>query len=164
MGANFSALFRDPNGATPGFAAAKPGLGDLPESCVALIIGSLDPTEICKLARLNRAFRGASLADFVWESKLPPNYRTLIEEVFGDLKKDLGKREIYARLCRMNSFDGGTKVISFVFVSIARNCGYHVCVCARARARFVIWDFHFNSSSSFSFFGFNLSLQIMRKK
>ncbi|GAY61055.1 hypothetical protein WN943_013919 [Citrus x changshan-huyou] len=111
MGANFSALFRDPNGATPGFAAAKPGLGDLPESCVALIIGSLDPTEICKLARLNRAFRGASLADFVWESKLPPNYRTLIEEVFGDLKKDLGKREIYARLCRMNSFDGGTKKV-----------------------------------------------------
>lgn len=126
MGANFSALFWDPNGATPGLAAAKPGLGDLPESCVALIIGSLDPTEICKLGKLNRAFRGASLADFVWESKLPPNYRTLIEKVFGDLKKNLSKREIYASLCRMNSFDGGTKVISFDFDSIARTCGYQI--------------------------------------
>ncbi|KAL1060635.1 hypothetical protein V6Z11_1Z082600 [Gossypium hirsutum] len=68
-----------------------PVLGDLPESCVASIIQHLDPPEICKLAKLNRAFSAASWADFVWESKLPPNYHIL--------------------LCRPNTFDGGTKKV-----------------------------------------------------
>jgi hypothetical protein len=53
----------------------KPNLGDVPEGCVALILTHLDPPEICKLAWLNRAFRGASSADFVWESKLHPEAR-----------------------------------------------------------------------------------------
>lgn len=111
MGVNFSTLFTDLRGnGSNASVVAKPGLGDLPESCVALIIESLDPPDICRLAKLNRAFRGASLADFVWESKLPSNYPTLIEKIFGDLKKDMGKREIYARLCRTNALDGGNKV------------------------------------------------------
>lgn len=112
MGATFSALFFDPSGSGSSVSVpAKPGLGDLPESCVASIIAYLDPPEICKLARLNRAFRGASWADFVWESKLPSNYQTLIGKVLGDLKENMGKREIYARLCGTNTLDGGTKVI-----------------------------------------------------
>ncbi|XP_031265587.1 F-box protein PP2-A12-like isoform X2 [Pistacia vera] len=110
MGASFSALFFDPNWSSVS-VQAKPGLGDLPESCVASIIAYLDPPEICKLAKLNRAFRGASLADFVWESKLPSNYQTLIEKVLGDLKENMGKREIYARLCGTNTLDGGTKKV-----------------------------------------------------
>ncbi|KAG2677382.1 hypothetical protein I3843_12G097300 [Carya illinoinensis] len=88
---------------------SEPSLGDLPESCVALVLASLDPPEICKLARLNRAFRGASWADFLWESKLPSNYQVLVRKVFGELPVDLGNREIYARLCRANSFDCETK-------------------------------------------------------
>jgi hypothetical protein len=83
---------------------------------VALLLVYLDPPEICKLARLNRAFRGASLADFVWESKLPSNYEVLVREVLGELPENLGKREIYARLCRANSLDGGTKVLFFLVV------------------------------------------------
>lgn len=110
MGGSLSALFFDPNGSSVS-VQAKPGLGDLPESCVASIIARLDPPEICKLAKLNRAFRCASLADVVWESKLPSNYRTLIEKVLGDLKENMSKREIYARLCGVNTLDGGTKVI-----------------------------------------------------
>ncbi|KAJ4713004.1 F-box protein PP2-A13-like [Melia azedarach] len=110
MGAALSALFGDPN-VTSRCLATKPGLGDLPESCVALIIGYLDPPEICKLAKLNKAFRGASLADFVWETKLPSNYPVLIEKVFGDLKENMGKREVYARLCRMNTLDAATKKV-----------------------------------------------------
>ncbi|KAJ6341859.1 hypothetical protein OIU78_009911 [Salix suchowensis] len=63
-----------------------------------------------RLAKLNRAFRGASWADFVWESKLPVNYEDLIRRVFGDgLEDKLCKREVYTRLCRANTFDGGTK-------------------------------------------------------
>ncbi|XP_057976765.1 F-box protein PP2-A12 [Malania oleifera] len=106
MGSGFSALARDINGSS---SSSEPGLGDLPEGCVASILTHLDPQEICGLARLNRAFRGASLADFVWESKLPSNYRLLVEKVFDGFPEDLGKKEIYARLSRPNSLDGGTK-------------------------------------------------------
>ncbi|XP_057980284.1 F-box protein PP2-A13-like [Malania oleifera] len=85
------------------------GLGDIPESCAALVLTHLDPLEICNLARLNRAFRGASSADFIWESKLPSNYRFIIDEVLNDFPQNLNKKHVYARLCRPNSFDGGTK-------------------------------------------------------
>ncbi|KAK9276482.1 hypothetical protein L1049_006016 [Liquidambar formosana] len=106
MGSSLSALTVYSVGSPP---SSKPGLGDLPEGCVALVLNHLDPPEICKLARLNRAFRGASSADFVWESKLPSDYRFLIEKLFGGFPENLVKKEIYARLCRPNSFDGGTK-------------------------------------------------------
>ncbi|KAL3498779.1 hypothetical protein ACH5RR_041511 [Cinchona calisaya] len=94
------------------------GLGDLPESCVASVLLHLDPPEICKLAILNRAFRGATSADFVWDSKLPLNYNSVIDRVFNnddgkrnDFSKDLCKRDIYSRLCTPKSFDGGTKEV-----------------------------------------------------
>ncbi|KAB2597632.1 F-box protein PP2-A13 [Pyrus ussuriensis x Pyrus communis] len=107
MGASLS------GGVSDGEGLVQPRLGDIPESCVALILIQMDPPEICKLARLNRAFRGASLADFIWESKLPPNYRFIVDRVFDESTKSKisGKRDTYARLCRSNSFDDGTKVI-----------------------------------------------------
>ncbi|KAJ9173538.1 hypothetical protein P3X46_016661 [Hevea brasiliensis] len=118
MGANLSSVFVDPNVLSLyGYLSSQsstsnPTLGDLPESCVASIIAYLDPPEICKLARLNRAFRGASWADFVWESKLPTNYVRLIQRVLGDdLPRNISRREIYTRLCRANTFDGGTKKV-----------------------------------------------------
>lgn len=108
MGAGFSGLVADYIGApTP----SNPGLGDIPESCVAVILTHLDPLEICKLARLNRVFREASSADFVWESKLPENYQILMKKLFSECPQNLTKKEIYARLCRPNRFDGGNKVI-----------------------------------------------------
>ena len=137
MGANFSALFfgqEGSNACSNGSNLAlqsKPNLGDLPEDCVALILGYFDPPEICKLASMNRAFRGASWADFVWESKLPSNYEVLLQKVFDDVPENLGKRQIYERLCRANSFDGGTKVflslslcvrVFFFSVWVLRKC------------------------------------------
>ncbi|KAF5460726.1 hypothetical protein F2P56_020574 [Juglans regia] len=113
MGAGLSVFFSGITGSDCSNGSlslqSKPSLGDLPESCVALVLASLDPPEICKLARLNRAFRGASWADYLWESKLPSNYQVLVRKVFGELPGDLGKREIYARLCQANSFDCDTK-------------------------------------------------------
>lgn len=120
MGLNFSVLFRLHNGSPA--PLPEPGLGDLPENCVAAVLGYLGPPEICKLARLNRAFRGASWADFVWESKLPPNYEAIARRVFGgfDLPPDLSKREIYTRLCRQNPLDGGNKVIRLLLLGLIR--------------------------------------------
>ncbi|OMO97916.1 Phloem protein 2-like protein [Corchorus olitorius] len=104
MGAGVSSLADDQQ---RGF----PGLGDVPESCISSIYMYLDPPEICKLAGLNRAFHGASLADFVWEIKLPSNYRFLVKKVLGQNPESLSKKEIYARLCCPNRFDGGTKEV-----------------------------------------------------
>ncbi|CAH2048105.1 unnamed protein product [Thlaspi arvense] len=87
----------------------KPGFGDLPESCVALILQNLDPVEICRFSKLNRASRSASWADFVWESKLPPGYRLILEKILGDFPEKLCKRDVYNFLSRVNSFDEGTK-------------------------------------------------------
>ncbi|CAF1722255.1 hypothetical protein HID58_085669 [Brassica napus] len=87
----------------------KPGLGDLPESCVALILEKLEPVEICRFSKLNRAFRSASWADFVWESKLPHDYRSILEKILGGFPEKLRKRDIYNFLSRVNSFDDGTK-------------------------------------------------------
>ncbi|KAK9284365.1 hypothetical protein L1049_023536 [Liquidambar formosana] len=59
-------------------------------------------------ARLKRAFRGASFADFVWESLLS-DYQFLIDKLFSGFPENFVNKQIYAWLCRPNSFDGSTK-------------------------------------------------------
>ena len=108
-------------------------LGDMPESCVAAVLLYLDPLEICQVACLNRAFRGAASADCIWAAKLPANHRYLAA-LAAAADDDCGcdgaaegngrccssaaiKKEKYARLCRPTPFDGGTKVSPFSFLS-----------------------------------------------
>ncbi|KAJ9563424.1 hypothetical protein OSB04_008584 [Centaurea solstitialis] len=88
---------------------SNPNLGDLPESCVALVLSYMEPPEICKLARIDRTFRAASSADFIWISKLPSNYRHLVEKLLINGDEKLGKKEIFARLTQPTSFDAGRK-------------------------------------------------------
>lgn len=107
-----SGIIADSNGDE--LSSLRPRLSDMPESCVALVLMHLDPPEICKLARLNRAFRGASSADFIWESKLPSNYQFIVDKVLGRSSKTnmvdyLSKKHLYARLCSPSPFDGGNK-------------------------------------------------------
>ncbi|KAL0550267.1 hypothetical protein IC582_014773 [Cucumis melo] len=109
MGLNFSVFFRLHNGSQPPSSSPFPGLGDLPESCAADVLKYLTPVEICILGKMNRAFRGASWADFVWDSKLPSNYRVLVQRLIGDVGLVMCKREIYTRLCQLNQLDGGNK-------------------------------------------------------
>lgn len=136
MGSNMSSSSAGPT--TEGIGP-RPKLGDIPESCIAQVLAHLDPPEICRLARLNRAFRGASSADFIWETKLPPNYGFLVHKILkinrkhnhNDNNNDndndndddddddesfpklegLTKKDIFARLSRHNYFDGGNKEI-----------------------------------------------------
>ena len=121
MGAWVSVLLGMDDGAAAA-AAARPaavGLGDLPELCAAQVLLRLDPPEICSLAGLNHAFRGAAGADFVWEAKLPENYSYLMEFVGGSgdegrrRRRRAGKKEIYARLARPVPFGDGQKVRYF---------------------------------------------------
>nr|XP_043619058.1 F-box protein PP2-A13-like [Erigeron canadensis] len=107
MGANSSLLTSNTS-----FGSDHPSrlkLGDIPESCVALILSQLDPPEICKLATLSRSFRSASSADFIWDTKLPSNYLNLVNDYIIHDAEILGKYEIYARLTRPVSFDSGNK-------------------------------------------------------
>ncbi|XP_047321109.1 F-box protein PP2-A13 [Impatiens glandulifera] len=84
------------------------GLSALPESCLAIVLMGLEADEVCKLAGVNREFREASSADMVWESKLPENYKILVNKLFDH--QNLSKKDIYFRLCLPNRFDGDTKV------------------------------------------------------
>ena len=85
----------------------------------------LDLPEICNLARLNRASRGASEADFIWELKLPTNYRYIMEKVFDEeTMLKLGKKDVYARLCRPISFDNATK--EYLFISVSMCLGFFI--------------------------------------
>ncbi|GER40085.1 F-box family protein [Striga asiatica] len=111
MGASLSNLTE--NGPSNG----GPGLGDIPESCVACVFLYLSPPEICNLARLNRAFRGAASSDAVWETKLPPNYLQLFDlRARPDVHQSLRKKDIFALLSRPLPFDDGNKAhILFIF-------------------------------------------------
>ncbi|KAI4347508.1 hypothetical protein L6164_008318 [Bauhinia variegata] len=87
-----------------------PGLGDIPESCISSLLMNFDPPDICKLATVNRAFYRASSADFLWESKLPSSSKFLVDKVLAQKNlHNLTKKQIYAKLCRPNRFDCGTK-------------------------------------------------------
>ncbi|VVB06452.1 unnamed protein product [Arabis nemorensis] len=109
MGANISGGLPEFDRNGEGYSR-KSRLVDLPENCVALIMMRLDPPEICRLARLNRVFRRASSADFIWESKLPSNHRVIAEKVFDEITlRKMIKKDLYAKLTRPNLFDGGIK-------------------------------------------------------
>lgn len=96
------------------------GLEDIPENCVALVLMHMDPPEICKLAGVNRLFRGAASADFIWESKLPSNYQFLLDKAMEFEEKEkallnLRKKDVYSRLCKRNSLNGVSKVSFSLF-------------------------------------------------
>lgn len=107
-GASWSMAGEGPSGSQ---SAGPTGLGDLPEGCVAEILARLEPREICRLARLSRAFRTAASADFIWEEKLPRNYKSIVDRVLtGSGGQDpKSKKDLYARLSRPTFFEGGNK-------------------------------------------------------
>ncbi|CAN6285951.1 unnamed protein product [Urochloa humidicola] len=93
----------------PSGKVARAGLGDLPELCAAEVLLHLDAPDICRLAQLNNAFRGAAAADFVWETKLPDNYDHLLRFVDDAKEGEMGKKDIFARLSKPVPFDGGKR-------------------------------------------------------
>lgn len=123
MGSSFSNL----NGDTNGYST-RPSLGDIPESCVASVILHLTPPEICNLARLNRAFRGAASSDSVWEKKLPSNYKDLLDLVPPERYQSLSKKDIFALLSRPVPFDDGNKVCSKISCFDGFELGIRVCL------------------------------------
>ncbi|KAH9604083.1 hypothetical protein KSS87_010423 [Heliosperma pusillum] len=139
MGAGVSSAISDDSvdGVFKHRSSRRRKLEDIPENCIALVLGHLDPPQICRLACLNRAFRGASSADFIWDSKLPINYSFIIQKISSQFSEEINnnnsnninnegdqednryvdypvyttKKDIFARLSRPNLFDAGTKEI-----------------------------------------------------
>lgn len=103
-------------GASSSFLSSSDGfqiklkLEDIPESCLAKVLSYLDPLEICHLAGVNRAFRAASSSDLIWDTKLPSNYKYLVDKFLDAGSFGLVKKDIFGRLCKHTPFDGGTKV------------------------------------------------------
>ncbi|WVY95253.1 hypothetical protein V8G54_034341, partial [Vigna mungo] len=88
----------------------RPGLGDIPKSCVACVFLYLTSSKICNLALFNLAFRSAASSDSVWEAKLPRNYQELLDLVLPERHRNLSKKDIFALLSRPLPFDDGHKV------------------------------------------------------
>lgn len=106
MGSGFSGLDDDKGSGHGG--SSKTGLEGVPEMCLAVILGYLEPPEICKSATLNKTFHRASSADFVWESKLPDNYQILVNKLKTSTSfNKLIKKDIYAFLSAPNRFGPG---------------------------------------------------------
>ncbi|KAL7107174.1 hypothetical protein ACP275_06G037600 [Erythranthe tilingii] len=117
MGAGLSSLATDDQKSAIN-KPSKVGLGDLPESCIALILSRLNPSDICKAARVNRTFRRASLSDHVWETKLPENHQILLQKLFiiscsnnNNNPQVLSNKETYARLSSPIRFASDTKEV-----------------------------------------------------
>ncbi|KAG6401571.1 hypothetical protein SASPL_138431 [Salvia splendens] len=130
MGASLSNLGENGSG------SGGPGLGDIPESCVACVFLYLSPPEICNLARLNRAFRGAASSDAVWEAKLPSNYHHLLQLLSQPaLCENLSRKDIFAFLARPNLFDDANKAC-------------FRCICAFSTLIFLLMSAYFFSCSA----------------
>lgn len=134
MGAASSSIVR-----SEPFAGKLCGLEDVPENCITAMFMYMEPPEICLLARVNKSFHRASRSDAVWEDKLPSNYKFLVRRILED-QQQVGvkdkliyrKKEIYARLCRPNLFDTGTKVLYFPSFFLSNNinlCFFFVFLC-----------------------------------
>ncbi|CAN4123648.1 unnamed protein product [Withania somnifera] len=125
MGSGISGLADHEKLTNSNIGPSETGLGDLPESCIALVLVHLYPIEICKFGRVNRTFRQASLTDVVWEQKLPENYQILVKNYHLDDKesRSLTKKEIFARLCHPNHFGSSNDKVFWM----EKNGG--VCVC-----------------------------------
>ncbi|EPS73835.1 f-box family protein, partial [Genlisea aurea] len=66
---------------------------------------------VCLLATVNRAFGGASYADFVWEPKLPLNYEDVLGRVFKEEEEFVRESSFTKENNTYSSFDAaGTKV------------------------------------------------------
>lgn len=117
MGANIST--NDDHGEYLYLPQSKTCFDDIPESFISSMMMRFEPQEICKLGRVNKTFHRASSSNFIWESKLPPSYKFLVNKIFGEEKLcSMTKKEIYAKLCQPNFFDGGTKVSCSIFFII----------------------------------------------
>eukprot|EP01018_Ginkgo_biloba_P015593 Gb_16253 [translate_table: standard] len=80
----------------------------LPESCIARVLASTTPKDVCRLSVVNRTFKSAGNSDYVWEKMLPSQYHHLLARAPSPPQFS-SKKELYFRLCHPLSIDNGAK-------------------------------------------------------
>jgi len=83
-------------------------LGNLPESCISIILGLTTPRDVCRLSAVSHTFRLAGNSDWVWEKMLPIQYRHLLERLDSPLQLS-SKKELYLTLCHPQLIDCSKK-------------------------------------------------------
>ncbi|GAV79528.1 F-box domain-containing protein/PP2 domain-containing protein [Cephalotus follicularis] len=54
------------------------GLCELPEGCIAHVLSLTGPRDACRSSLVSSTFKSAAESDVVWESFLPPEYKSII--------------------------------------------------------------------------------------
>ncbi|XP_059440268.1 putative F-box protein PP2-B12 [Corylus avellana] len=73
----------------------------LPIECVASVLSFTSPPDACRSSSVSTSFRSAAESDAVWESFLPPQYKSIISRS-ADSSSSLcfsSKKELYLHLC-----------------------------------------------------------------
>ncbi|TKY52053.1 F-box protein PP2-B11 [Spatholobus suberectus] len=87
-------------------------LQGLPEGCIASILSSTTPVDVCRLSVVSKLFRSAAESDAVWERFLPSDYQSIISQFPSPLNYP-SKKALYLTLSdRPIIFDQGKKVCS----------------------------------------------------
>lgn len=84
----------------------------LPEACIANIISFTSPADIFSSSAVSLVFRLAGDSDFVWETFLPSDYKSLISRSTDHQRSFSSKKEIYRCLCDSLLIDNARKVRS----------------------------------------------------
>jgi len=88
--------------------AGHMGLGNLPESCMSIILGLTTPRDVCRFSVVSHTFRLAGYSDSVWEKMLPIHYRHLLSRLDSPLQFS-SKKELYFTLCHPQLIDCSKK-------------------------------------------------------
>jgi hypothetical protein len=90
-------------------SAGTTGLGDLPESCIALILRLTAPRDVARLACVSPAFRAAADWDMVWESRLPVDLEAILAQATNAPPRPCSKTKLYDFLCNRVLLKNGTE-------------------------------------------------------
>ncbi|XP_059439734.1 putative F-box protein PP2-B12 [Corylus avellana] len=72
----------------------------LPEECIASVLSFTSPPDACRSLSVSTNFRLAAESDAVWESFLPPQYKSIISRSAESSALCISsKKELYLRLC-----------------------------------------------------------------
>lgn len=113
-------------------------LGELPEVCIAMILGFLSPRDVAKLACVCRSFRAASTYDVVWERVLQrcPRFRDILAlDPAVDPAQFTSRKQIFDQLCKPLIHANHTQA-----VWIDRKTG-GLCWSIAARGLRIVWGF-----------------------
>ncbi|KAL6146899.1 hypothetical protein ACLB2K_057575 [Fragaria x ananassa] len=93
---------------------------DLPEGCVANVIGLTTPRDACRLSLISTDFKSAADSDAVWDKFLPPDTNEIVSHSDSEIDAK-SKKELYFTLCDPILIDDGKMSGKKCYMIAARN-------------------------------------------